>query len=54
MSQVLTDFLAEWIEIQVPVLTEKPEHWVMYFDGSLNLEGACPSVLFISQKVQLA
>jgi hypothetical protein len=28
---------------------EKPEHWKMYFDGSLNLEGA--SVLFISPRV---
>jgi ribonuclease HI len=27
---------------------EKPEHWKMHFDGSLNLEGAGAGVLFIS------
>jgi hypothetical protein len=27
---------------------EKPEHWKMYFDGSLNLEGVGEGVLFIS------
>jgi ribonuclease HI len=27
---------------------EKPEHWKMYFDGSLNLEGAGVGILFIS------
>jgi ribonuclease HI len=29
-------------------LVEKPEHWKMYFDSSLNLEGEKASVLFIS------
>jgi hypothetical protein len=29
---------------------EKPEHWKMYFDGFLNLEGAGAGVLFISPK----
>jgi ribonuclease HI len=27
---------------------EKPEHWKMYFDGSLNLEGVGAGILFIS------
>jgi hypothetical protein len=27
---------------------ERPEHWKMYFDGALNLEGAGAGVLFIS------
>jgi hypothetical protein len=47
-SQVLVDFMAEWREIQLPTPTERPEHWVMYFDGSLKLEGANAWVLLIS------
>jgi ribonuclease HI len=27
---------------------ERPEHWIMYFDGALNLEGAGAGVLLIS------
>nr|CAB3502309.1 unnamed protein product [Digitaria exilis] len=38
-SQVLTDFISEWTEHNLPVATTKPEHWIMYFDGSLKLEG---------------
>jgi hypothetical protein len=37
-SQALVDFMAEWRENQLPTPTERPEHWVMYFDGSLNLD----------------
>jgi ribonuclease HI len=40
--------MAEWRENQLPTLTERPEHWVMYVDGSLNLEGAGAGVLLIS------
>jgi hypothetical protein len=40
--------MAEWRENQLPTPTEGPEHWVMYFDGSLNLEGAGAGVLLIS------
>jgi ribonuclease HI len=47
-SQALVDFMAEWRENQLPTPTERPEHWVMYFDGSLNLEGASAGVLLIS------
>jgi ribonuclease HI len=47
-SQALVDFMAEWQENQLPAPTERPEHWVMYFDGSLNLEGAGAGVLLIS------
>jgi hypothetical protein len=39
-SQALVNFMAEWRENQLPTPTERPEHWVMYFDGSLKLEGA--------------
>jgi ribonuclease HI len=47
-SQALVDFMAEWRENQLPTPTKRPEHWVMYFDGSLNLEGAGAGVLLIS------
>jgi hypothetical protein len=47
-SQILADFVFEWMETQQPPSAEKPEHWKMYFDGSLNLEGAGAGVLFIS------
>jgi ribonuclease HI len=47
-SQALVNFMAEWWENQLPTPTERPEHWVMYFDGSLNLEGAGAGVHLIS------
>jgi hypothetical protein len=40
--------MAEWRENQLPTPTERPEHWVMYFDGSLNREGTGAGVLLIS------
>jgi ribonuclease HI len=40
--------MAEWRENQLPTPIERPENWVMYFDGSLNLEGAGAGVLLIS------
>jgi ribonuclease HI len=47
-SQALVDFMAEWQENQLPTPTERPEHWEMYFDGSLKLEGASAGVLLFS------
>jgi hypothetical protein len=49
-SQALVDFMAEWRENQLPTPIERPEHWVMYFNGSLKLEGAGAGVLLISPK----
>jgi hypothetical protein len=42
------DFMVVWRENQLPTPTERPEHWVMYFDGSLKLEGAGAGVRMIS------
>jgi hypothetical protein len=49
-SQILTDFVSEWTEIQMPPPKERPEHWIMYFNGALNLEGAGVGVLLISPR----
>jgi ribonuclease HI len=40
--------MAEWRENQLPTPTERPESWVMYFDGSLKLEGEGAGVFMIS------
>jgi hypothetical protein len=47
-SQILTDFVSKWTEIQMPPPKERPEHWLMYFDGALHLERAGAGVLLIS------
>jgi ribonuclease HI len=49
-SQALVDFMAEWRENQIPTPVNKPEHWTMYFDGSLKLDGGGAGVLFISPR----
>jgi hypothetical protein len=49
-SQVLVDFMAEWRENQIPTPVDKPEHWTMYFDGSLKLDDGGAGVLFISPR----
>jgi ribonuclease HI len=47
-SQVLADFVAEWVDIQLPTAPIQPELWTMYFDGSLMKIGAGAGLLFIS------
>jgi ribonuclease HI len=42
--------MAEWRENQVPIPVDKPEHWTMYFDGSLKLDGGGAGVLLISPR----
>ena len=49
-SQALVDFFAEWRENQISAPHNVPEHWVMYFGGSLKLDGGGAGVLFISHK----
>jgi len=51
-SQALVDFLAKWRENQIPTQVNRPEHWVMYFDRTLKLEGVGASILLISPKGQ--
>ena len=38
-SQDLVDFVAEWIEVQLPTLDVTHEYWTMYFDGSVMALG---------------
>jgi ribonuclease HI len=47
-SQVLADFVAEWVDTQLPMAPIQPELWTMYFDGSLMKIGAGAGLLFIS------
>lgn len=47
-SQALANFVAEWTKIQQPTSSGKPEHWTMYFDGSLKLGDTGAGVLLIS------
>jgi ribonuclease HI len=46
--QVLADFLAEWVNTQLPTASIQPELWTMYFNGSLVKTGAGAGLLFIS------
>jgi ribonuclease HI len=47
-SQVLADFLAEWVDTQLPTPPIQAELWTMYFDGSLMKIGTGDGLLFIS------
>jgi hypothetical protein len=47
-SQVLTDFVAEWTEMQIPPAKIEHETWIMYFNGSIMKEGAGVGLVFIS------
>jgi hypothetical protein len=46
-SQTLVDFMAKWRENQILTPVDKPEHWTMYFDGSLKLDGGGAGVVFM-------
>src|SRR5688572_24910198 len=47
-SQVLADFVAEWVDTQLPTAPIQPEFWTMFFDGSLVKTGVGAGLLFIS------
>jgi hypothetical protein len=47
-SQVLADFVAEWVDTQLPAAPIQPELWTMFFDESLMKTGAGAGLLFIS------
>jgi ribonuclease HI len=47
-SQVMANFVAEWVDTQLPTAPIQPELWIMFFDGSLMKIGAGAGLLFIS------
>jgi ribonuclease HI len=47
-SQILTDFVAEWTDTQLPPPQIQAECWTLYFDGSVMKTGAGAGLLFIS------
>jgi hypothetical protein len=46
-SEVLADFVAEWMEMQTPPAKIGHETGIMYFDGSVMKEGASVGLVFI-------
>jgi ribonuclease HI len=44
----LADFVAEWVDTQLPAAPIQPELWTMFFDGSLMKTGAGAGLFFIS------
>jgi hypothetical protein len=47
-SQILTDFVAEWTDTQLPPLQIQAECWTLCFDGSVMKTRAGAGLLFIS------
>jgi ribonuclease HI len=47
-SQVLADFMAEWVDTQLPAAPIQPKLWTMFFDGALMKTEAGAGLLFIS------
>jgi hypothetical protein len=48
ISQILADFVAEWIDTQLSSPQIQAECWTLYFDGSVMKKGAGAGLLFIS------
>jgi hypothetical protein len=46
-SQALADFIAQWMNSDVRGISDVPDHWVMYFNGSYTLKGAGAGVMLI-------
>jgi len=47
-SQALVDFIAEWTDLNETSVSDIPDHWSMFFDGSLNINGVGAGILFVS------
>jgi hypothetical protein len=46
-SQALVDFIAEWMDSGLRGISDLPDYWVMYFDGSYTLKGALAGIMLI-------
>jgi ribonuclease HI len=49
-SQVLPDFIAEWLELQNTGPPDLSSVWTMYFDGSKRVQGTGAGVVLISSQ----
>jgi hypothetical protein len=47
-SQALVDFIVEWTDLNEPPSPDVSDHWSMFFDGTLNINGAGAGILFVS------
>jgi hypothetical protein len=47
-SHALADFIVEWTDLNAPPTPDISNHWLMFFDGSLNINGAGAGIHFIS------
>jgi hypothetical protein len=47
-SQFLADFVAEWMDTQLPPPQIQAECWTLYFDGSVMKTGAAAGLLIVS------
>jgi hypothetical protein len=49
-AHALSNFVAEWTEVQSPPKERELEYWTINFDGSLQLQGAGAEILVTSPK----
>ena len=47
-TTIKSQALVEWTNLSMPASSGSDEYWTMYFDGSLNIDGAGAGVLFVS------
>lgn len=47
-SQVLADFITEWMDVELPRQPIDYTNWTMYFDGSKMLAGLGADVVLVS------
>ena len=52
-GQALADFFSEWLETQIPPEVKNLEYWEMYFDGSLQLQGAGAGVVLLTPQKEV-
>jgi ribonuclease HI len=49
-AQALSDFVAEWTEIQTPPKERELEYWTINFDGSVHLQSARAGIMVTTPK----
>jgi hypothetical protein len=51
-TQVLSDFMGKWTQIQTPPKERELEYWIINFDGSVQVQGARARILETSPKAE--